>query len=373
LRAPGLPAVGGNNAAPQDLESAVALLAAAPSGADLLLLDAWLAGARYAAGRRPAFTRLPFDYRCVPGPVRNLGLGLLDRLAARRAAPPFPEWPAERRLDDARRRAWAEAASEAGVPLRRPVWPGGARAAVVLTHDLDTAADLDRIEAIRTPERELGMPSAFGFVPRVSWPEASLAERLAADGCDLYVHDYAHDGRLAFLAADRIEGIFARLFAASPWARPLMRGFRSGQLLLTPDLLAAVESTFDYDLSIPDTERGGPYGGVAGAGTVVPFSLGRLIELPLTLPQDFFLEQVLRLSPDEIVAAWRNKLEFVVELGGVAVVNTHPLWVNPSRPGAWQAYGELLAAIAGRADIWVGTPSAVARYLRGLKAGPGQP
>ena len=360
---------GGERPLPRDLESAVAALTANPSGLNLPDLDAWLAGARYPAGPRPAFTKLPFDYRRVPGPIRNMGLGLLDRLASRRPMPAFPEWPAEPRLDEARGRAWAAAASAAGVPLLPPAWPGGARAAVVLTHDLDVAADLGRVEPIRTLEREFGFPSAFGFVPRVSWPELPQVERLAADGCDLYVHDYAHDGRLAFMARSRIEDIFARLFEDSPWARSLMRGFRSGQLLMTPGLLAALESTFDYDLSIPDTERGGPYGGVAGAGTVVPFALGRLMELPLTLPQDFFLEHVMRLSPHEMAVAWQSKLDFVAQHGGVAVANTHPVWVNPSRPGAWRAYKELLEAIANRGDVWVATPSSVVEHLRSLKTG----
>jgi hypothetical protein len=39
----------------------------------------------------------------------------------------------------------------------------------------------------------------------------------------------------------------------------------------------------------------------------------------------------MRLSPPEVADAWRKKLDFVADHGGVAVANTHPIWVNPSR------------------------------------------
>jgi hypothetical protein len=338
----------------------------------VLALDAWLAGSRYPASPRPAVTRLPFDYRHIPPAMRGALLGLVERLRGSATAG-FPEWPTEPRLDLARERVWAVAAATAGVALHPPQWPAGRVAAVLLTHDIDVVRDLARIDALRDLERDHGLVSAFGFVPRVSWPDRGLVERLAADGCESYVHDYGHDGRFPYAGRDRIEAAFAGLFAHDPWARPLFRGFRSGQLLMTADLLAAVGAWFDYDLSIPDVERGGPYGAVAGAGTVVPFLTGPLVELPLTMPQDFFLEQVLRLGADRIASLWRAKLEWVISRGGVVTLNTHPLWANPDRPAMWQAYGRLVRAVADDARLWVTTPSSVSTYLRGLRAGSGTP
>jgi hypothetical protein len=360
-------ALGPSGPAPEDFEAAVRLLVDADAPT-LLALDAWLAGSRYAASPRPAFTKLPFDYRRIPPQVRGLMLGLLERLRGSAMAP-FPEAPGDPRLDAARERVWAAAAASAGVALRPPLWPGGRKAAVLLTHDIDVVPDLARIEPLRDLERGHGLPSAFGFVPRVSWPDRVRVESLVEDGCESYVHDFTHDGRFPYAGRERIEATFAGIFRRDPWARGLFKGFRSGQLLMTSDLLAAVRNFFDYDLSIPDVERGGPYGGVAGAGTVVPFSLAGLIELPLTLPQDFFVEHVLGLGPEEIVAAWRDKLEWVVARGGVAVVNTHPIWVNPARPGMWNAYEGLLAALADDQRLWVTTPSAVVAHLHGLREG----
>jgi hypothetical protein len=366
-RAAVLAAFGPQGEPPVDLDAASQALDEA-DGSNLLALDAWLAGSRYQDSPRPAFTRLPFDYRRVPPSIRGALLGVLERFAGSAMAS-FPEWPAEGRLDQARSRAWASAAAAAGVTLHRPAWPEGRAAAVLLTHDIDIVEDLERIDPLRDLERDRSLPSAFGFVPRVTWPNRALVERLISDGCESYVHDYAHDGRFPYGGRDRIEACFASLFAEHAWARPLFRGFRSGQLLMTSDLLAEVAAWFDYDLTFPDVERGGPYGGLVGAGTVVPFMLGPLLEIPLTLPQDFFVEQVLRLSPDGIGAIWRAKLEAVVNRGGVAVVNTHPLWVNPARPAMWQAYQGLLATIAGDSRLWVTTPSSVVSHLRGLRNG----
>jgi hypothetical protein len=360
-------AMGGSTAPIADVDTALDALHG-DDAATILASDAWLAGRRYLDAPRPLFTRLPFDYRRVPAPMRGLALRLLER-ARGGTQPSFPDWPIETRLDEARARTWADASRVSGQPLVAPAWPTQKRAAVVLTHDLDVAADIDRIEAVRVLERSFGVPSAFGFVPRITPPRREVLDRLTAEGCEAYVHDEAHDGRLAYQRASGIEAGFARLFDRNPWARPLLRGFRSGQLLMSPALMDVVSRWFDYDLSMPDVERGGPYGSVAGAGTVIPFALGELIELPLTMPQDFFLEQVLHLDESAIVRTWGEKLEYIASRGGVAVVNVHPVWVNPQRHSLWRAYRQLLESIVSRPALWVTTPGAVVRYLQELRRG----
>ena len=68
---------------------------------------------------------------------------------------------------------------------------------------------------------------------------------------------------------------------------------------------------FTIDMSIPDSERDGPYGGHAGAGTVFPFMLRGLLEIPVTMPQEVFLRQVYGLSADESLRIWRDKLAYI--------------------------------------------------------------
>lgn len=299
----------------------------------------------YAELPRPLFTRLPVDYRIVPLRLRAAVLRFLAR--ARPVAPRFPAWPIETSLDE----------SLAGS------FPGPHRAALLLTHDVDTAGELELIAAIRAIERDVGLVSAWGFVPGSSWPTEERVRSLVAEGCEVYWHDVRHDGRLAYLPLDRIRSEFARVEEASPWAGELMRSFRSGQLLMSANLMTAVRERFDVDLSVPDTERDGPYGGTAGCGTVIPFLMGRCLEIPLSLPQDVFLRHVHGLTADEALRLWQRKVGHIAAVGGVAVLNTHPIWVNPDRPDMWDTYRAFLDWAVERGDLLVTTPSEVRRLL----------
>ena len=60
------------------------------------------------------------------------------------------------------------------------------------------------------------------------------------------------------------------------------------------------------------------------------------LELPYTLPQDSTLFVYMREKTDRI---WRQKLEWVAEQGGMALVNVHPDYMS-SKPGTrhWQRY-----------------------------------
>jgi hypothetical protein len=309
------------------------------------------AATRYLEGRRPLFTRLPISYRFVPLPVRIGMLSLLARVA-REDPDAFPAWPVESRIDAA--------------PSR--IDYAGRRAAFVLTHDVDSHGELDLVEPIRQFERSIGLPSAWGFVPEISWPTEEVARSLVAEGCEVYCHDVGHDGRLPYLDEAAIRDAFARIDDASPWARELVRTFRAGQLLTSPTLMRVVGERFSVDMSIPDTERSGPYGGRAGCGTVVPFRYGNVFELPLTLPQDVFARHVYGYSADETLQLWTRKLDHIVATGGVAVMVLHPTWSNPARPDLWEAIRAFLERIVDRDDVLLTTPMRLASDVFGVDA-----
>ena len=338
-----------------------------PEGsATLAELETHLLVARYVSNPRPVYSRLPFDYRLVPGPIRGAGLALLGRLHAGETAVAFPSWPLEQRFDALRASLWTEAAGRSHVKLESPSYPGGRRGAVLLTHDIDSRHDLGGIADLRVLERRFGLTSSFGFIPGISWPDRPTFDGLLADGYEIYCHDIRHDGKLPYKSASAIRGSFERFFEANAYARPSVRGFRSGQLLMSSELLRVLADWFEYDLSLPDTERGGPYGSVAGCASVYPFTIDGLLEIPLTMPQDFFLANVERYDSEKMVSVWRDKLEAVLSDGGVAVVNTHPVWTTPKRPGNWTAYEGLLATIA-QANAWVTTPSSLRAWLFGRR------
>lgn len=337
-----------------------------PGPPGFLELDTWLLVTRYVSNPRPAFTRLPFDYRLVPSPIRAAGLAVLDRLHASEAAAGFPQWPFERRLDDLRASVWARAASRAGRELEVPTYPAGRPGAVILTHDIDSRRELAGVLELRKLERRFELTASFGFIPEVSWPDRDLIDELIVEGCEVYCHDERHDGKLPYKNVRTIANVFERFFDSHAYTRDIVRGFRSGQLLMTPVLLRVLRDWFEYDLSLPDTERGGPYGSTAGCATVYPFLIDGLLEIPLTLPQDFYLANVERYDASRMQAVWRQKLDAVLACGGVAVVNTHPIWTTPQRPGVWASYEGLLEAIVA-SNAWATTPSQLRAWLLGRR------
>ena len=168
---------------------------------------------------------------------------------------------------------------------------------------------------------------------------------------------FGHNGRLPYLTRAEMRNEFNRVATRAPWASELMRAFRSGQLLVSPDLMEVVGERFSIDMSMPDTERDGPYGGAAGCGTTIPFRYGRVLEIPLTLPQDVFLRHVYGLSAQEALAVWLDKLAYVRAAGGVAVLNIHPVWVSAKHPDLFRAFSNFLEHLAGAEDVLVTTPS----------------
>ena len=76
---------------------------------------------------------------------------------------------------------------------------------------------------------------------------------------------------------------------------------------------------FDYDSSYPDTDPYEPQPG--GCCSWLPFFNGDLVELPITLPQDHTLFEILGASTS---ALWLDKARFLRDRGGMALMITHP-------------------------------------------------
>jgi len=156
---------------------------------------------------------------------------------------------------------------------------------------------------------------------------------------------------------------------AAPWTRELMHAFRAGQLLVSRDLMHVVSERFAIDMSIPDTEHHGPYGGAAGCGTVFPFRLDGMLELPLTMPQEVYLRHVYGLSAEDALGVWLTKLAYIRSRGGVAVFNIHPIWMNQANLDMERAFRRFLEAAAKMDDVFLTTPSALASRITHDEAG----
>jgi hypothetical protein len=114
---------------------------------------------------------------------------------------------------------------------------------------------------------------------------------------------------------------------------------------------------FDYDSSYPDTDPFEPRGG--GCCSWLPFFIGNMIELPMTMPQDHTLFVILR-QPDG--QAWIDKAEFLRSRGGMVLLDTHPDYLVDARIS--EAYRATLERYAGDEDMWAALPAEVSGWWR---------
>jgi hypothetical protein len=115
---------------------------------------------------------------------------------------------------------------------------------------------------------------------------------------------------------------------------------------------------FDYDSSYPDTDPYEPQAG--GCCSSVPFFNGELVELPITVPQDHTVFEILG-GEDE--SLWIEKIEFLRARGGMALMLTHPDYL-PEGGLAFRAYERVLARYADDTTAWKALPRDVAAWWR---------
>ncbi len=237
--------------------------------------------------------------------------------------------------------------------LYRSFWPDGHRFGLTLTHDIETAMGQSNVDAIARLEEQLGFRSSFNFVPERYKVDRGLMRDLQARGFEVGVHGLRHDGKLYSsrrVFQERIERIngYMREFKAL--------GFRSPLMHRNADWLQDLQA--EYDLSFFDTDPYEPMPG--GVMTIWPYFMGRLVEMPYTLVQDSTIEFILKERTPRI---WLEKLAFIRQMHGMALVNTHPdyMMVDHVR----QMYADFLRALNEyRNEFWHALPYEIARWWR---------
>jgi glycosyltransferase involved in cell wall biosynthesis len=280
-------------------------------------------------------------------------------------------------------------------------WPGNKKFSFVLTHDVESAAGLQRCRKLMRLEMELGFRSSFNFVPEGDYRvPRELREELQANGFEIGIHDLNHDGRLYQSRRDFNQKAARINDYLREWKAV---GFRSAFMMNNLDWLHELQirydaSTFDTDPFEPQPE---------GRHTIFPFwvpspgpqklaakhqeaqvsadgralttgpdrSRSGYVELPYTLPQDSTLFLLLR---EQTVEVWLRKLSWLVANGGMVLLDTHPDYMSFSktRPdmgeypiGFYRAFLEhVRSEYAGQ--YWHALPSEVASFISHEKTPP---
>jgi peptidoglycan/xylan/chitin deacetylase (PgdA/CDA1 family) len=203
-------------------------------------------------------------------------------------------------------------------------WPEKKQFALILTHDVDTARGQDRCYQLMELEEKHGFRSAFNFVPERYVVSADLRETLIQRGFEVGVHGLNHDGKLFATKRNFQERAVKINHYLKQWDAV---GFRSPAMHHDLDWIG--DLNIEYDCSTFDTDPFEPQ--PDGVATIFPFwvransSKKSYLELPYTLAQDFTLFVLMK---EKSIDFWQKKLDWIANQGGMALLNTHPDYMN---------------------------------------------
>jgi peptidoglycan/xylan/chitin deacetylase (PgdA/CDA1 family) len=309
---------------------------------------------RHIDQRRLSPRRLDAFYR-----VKHL-IPRAAQLAARRAlirwqrSPTFPQWPYDESVATLLRFAirCSLLSRERDELSFRWFWPHGAHAAMILTHDVESARGLRNAVHIADLEQEHGLRSSFNIVGSGYDIDLGVVEELQTRGFEIGVHGVFHDRSLF---SSRAEFERQRPLVGEAALRLRASGFRSPATHRVHDWIAELPITYDCTVPLSDTYEPQP----GGSCSPWPFFLGPIVELPYTLPQDHTLFTLLG---HHTIDLWRGQVERLARSYGLVQCLTHPDPGYLGDPMNEARYIEFLDFAVERDSLWHALPREVARW-----------
>jgi hypothetical protein len=257
-------------------------------------------------------TSLPVPYWVVPGWLRSL---VLERAKAE-----FGDRP-HATLELAREQLVTMLRNE-GEVLREKRGP-----MLIITHDIDTEKGFRKAVAMKSAEAALSVNSIW-FIPADQYHMDQGTIRDLSDGGTIGSHDTKHDGKLIHLrdSADAVRRLRTSRERLEYAFEKELKCFRSPLLQFSGALAERVKGAgYTFDFSLPSWEPAHPsVMGPFGIEYYHSFSLGGLVEVPLSTLQDHQALYALRLSTHETVSLWIRQAESVLSAGGDVVLLIHP-------------------------------------------------
>ena len=288
-------------------------------------------------------------------------------LKARRAfirfgkPPAFPAWPLEHGVERLLR-FYALCLLQAGDSEEARFywfWPGTKRAALILTHDVETGEGLRLALELADLEQERGLRSSFNIVAAQYPVDQGVLRELSERGFEIGLHGLHHD-RSLFSSRAQFEAQLPALAEAAE--RFGAKGFRSPATHRVLDWLG--ELPLAYDCTVPHSDPYEPQPG--GCCSLWPYRLGQLVELPYTLPQDHTLFTLLGHRSAQL---WLEQASAIEQRFGLIQCVSHPDRGYLGDRDKRAIYVELLDALAERESLWKALPREVAAWWRRREAG----
>lgn len=249
-------------------------------------------------------------YRIKPFIPRHIQIILRQRFIISKRSKNMTRWP----IDE----------NAGRLPESWRGWPDRKRFSLILTHDVDTARGQNRCRRIVEIEEKFGFRSSFNFVPERYNVNTEIINFIKNNDFEIGVHGLYHDGKLYHskdIFQSRVKKINEYL---KKWGAV---GFRSPVMQYNLEWIHLLNIEYDsstYDTAIFEIQS-------KGVGRIFPFWVKQkanqsgFVELPYTLPQDFYLFVLMK---EKNINIWKKKLDWIAENGGMALINTHPDYMH---------------------------------------------
>jgi hypothetical protein len=262
----------------------------------------------------------------------------------------FPRWPVDTNVDNLMEQLLAVCIRRNGgksVPFIW-FWPQGMNACALMTHDVEEAAGVALCSTVMDMNESFGIPASFQVVPERRYHVSEeFLDGVRQRGFEINVHDLNHDGQL-FQNQDEFRRRAAKI---NHYGRAIGAvGFRAGVLYRNQDWYDALD--FEYDSSVPNVAHLDPQRG--GCCTVMPYFVGKLVELPVTTTQDYALFHVLN---NYGTGLWEEQIKIILEKHGLINVIVHPDYLTGPRER--EMYRDLLglyARLRREQNVWITLP-----------------
>ncbi|MGA3199219.1 MAG: hypothetical protein ABSD89_07405 [Halobacteriota archaeon] len=271
---------------------------------------------------------------------------------------PFPAWPVDFTVDDLHQEFLRLCMETSGVKKMPFIWfwPGGAPNCLILTHDVETSAGRDFTFKLVDLDESYGFRASFQVIPekRYEVPDEYVSQ-IRSRGCEFNIHDLNHDGQL-FQEREEFVRRAARINAYVH--RYNSQGFRAGAMYRNQEWYDAFD--FSYDMSVPNVAHLEPMRG--GCCTVMPYFIGKIVELPLTAAQDYSLFHIFK---DYSIDLWKQQLALLRERNGLMSFIAHPDYLIERRArNVYESLLEYLRQMVAREKIWAVLPRDVDHWWR---------